>query len=260
MVHVDAPKAGGADAIRVAIIDDHPVARRGIAQVLQESPDITVVLTAGSLAELAARTADARPADSANRHGDTDARPGDEAERLRTPWPETDLSLDVVVMDLYLDGDSPSLSAVAELAGAARVLVMSASGRPADVLGAIQAGASGYLTKRASPELLTSAVETLAAGGFSLSADLADVMQAALLERSGAPATAGKPAPQLSPRETETLRLIASGLTHSQIATRIGVTKATVDTYVERIRAKLQVGNKADLTRAALARLDIGAP
>jgi DNA-binding NarL/FixJ family response regulator len=58
----------------------------------------------------------------------------------------------------------------------------------------------------------------------------------------------------LSPREEQALDLIARGYTHAQAATRMGVTKATVDTYVERIRAKLQVGNKAELTRAALQR------
>jgi DNA-binding NarL/FixJ family response regulator len=59
----------------------------------------------------------------------------------------------------------------------------------------------------------------------------------------------------LSRREEQTLNLIAKGFTHAQIATRLNVQKTTVDTYVERIRAKLQVGNKAELTRAALERL-----
>ena len=61
--------------------------------------------------------------------------------------------------------------------------------------------------------------------------------------------------PALSPREQQTLDLIALGHTHAQVAKRMGISKATVDTYVERIRAKLRVGNKADLTRAALTRL-----
>jgi DNA-binding CsgD family transcriptional regulator len=56
----------------------------------------------------------------------------------------------------------------------------------------------------------------------------------------------------LSPREEETLDLIARGFTHAQVARRMGISKATVDTYVERIRGKLQVGNKAELTRAAM--------
>ncbi|RKF22859.1 LuxR C-terminal-related transcriptional regulator [Micromonospora globbae] len=161
---------------------------------------------------------------------------------------------DVIVMDLYLDGSAPSLAEISDLASIARVLVISASGRAGDVLGAIRAGASGYLTKQSTPELLASAVTTLAAGGFSLSAELADIVQAALSDRPDHQRKAA-----LSPREEQTLSLIARGLTHGQIATRLGVRKATVDTYVERIRAKLQVGNKAELTRAALSRLDPGA-
>ncbi len=58
--------------------------------------------------------------------------------------------------------------------------------------------------------------------------------------------------PHLSERERQVLAYIASGLTHSQIATRMRISKATVDTYVGRIRRKLGAGNKADLTRAAL--------
>jgi DNA-binding CsgD family transcriptional regulator len=56
----------------------------------------------------------------------------------------------------------------------------------------------------------------------------------------------------LAPREIETLRWIASGFTHAQIATRMGLSTATVDTYAKRIRAKLNVSNKAELTRVAI--------
>ncbi|MFE4577312.1 response regulator transcription factor [Streptomyces chartreusis] len=59
-------------------------------------------------------------------------------------------------------------------------------------------------------------------------------------------------APRLSPREQEVLRQIATGMTHSQVAYRIGISQHTVDTYVKRIRAKLGVGNKAQLVRAAI--------
>jgi|KBSMisStandDraft_5_1062788.scaffolds.fasta_scaffold1607207_1 DNA-binding NarL/FixJ family response regulator len=62
-----------------------------------------------------------------------------------------------------------------------------------------------------------------------------------------------EPMPRLSMREQEVLGYIASGLTHGQTATRMRLTKATVDTYVERIRRKLGAGNKADLTRAAVS-------
>jgi len=217
--------------IRVAIVDDHPLARRGVEQILTESGRVRVVATASSPAELAPALAGAA----------------------------VDLRPDVVVLDLYYDGGPPSLPAVTDLTATVRVLVISASGERADVVGAIRAGAAGYVTKNSSPALLTAAVETVAAGGFALSPQLADMLQAEL----GTPAPGSVPtprAPGLSAREEETLGLIARGFTHSQVATRMGVSKATVDTYVERIRVKLQVGNKAQLTQAALARTRPAAP
>ncbi|MBO3744440.1 response regulator transcription factor [Streptosporangiaceae bacterium NEAU-GS5] len=213
--------------IRVAVVDDHPIARRGIEQVLTETGRTQVVASAASTAALA-----------------------DAFAALAAPP-------DVIVLDLYHDAEAPNLEAVAELASTARVLVMSASGRREDVLGAVKAGAAGYVTKHANPEMFLAAVETVAAGGFALSPQLADILQAELgrvhRPASGGARVAGTQ--ELSVREGEALGLIARGFTHSQVATRMGVTKATVDTYVERIRAKLQVGNKAELTRAALDRM-----
>ncbi|GAB3907079.1 hypothetical protein GCM10029964_104700 [Kibdelosporangium lantanae] len=155
------------DVIRVAVVDDHPIARYGIEHVLGRAPGIQVVLSAGSVRELA---------------GTLPAR----------------TVLDVLILDLYLGTDQPALAAVTELAASTRVLVMSASGRPADVLGAIRAGASGYITKGSGADLIISTVETVAAGGFLLSAELADVIQAELIRQSPvvAPATV---APRLSP-------------------------------------------------------------
>jgi two-component system nitrate/nitrite response regulator NarL len=198
------------DLVSVAIVDDHPIARRGVESALADAGDLTVVASVDSVTELHHRP-------------------------------------DIVVLDLYCDGDRPCLAAITQWSAHTRILVMSASGRPEEVLGAVRAGAGGYITKRAQPAMFVAATRTVAAGGFWLSSQLADIMQSELSEP--APAT---PRAHLSPREEQTLDLIARGYTHAQAATRMGVTKATVDTYVERIRAKLQVGNKAELTRAAL--------
>jgi DNA-binding NarL/FixJ family response regulator len=226
----DVDVSRGTDMIRVAVVDDHPIARRGVEQVLTESGVVHVVATAAVPADL-----------------------------LDALGPQDPAALDVIVLDLYHDGDEPCLEAVERLAGTVRVLVMSVSGRPGDVLGAIRVGAAGYITKLASPEAFVSAVEAVAAGGFYLSSQLADILQAQLVQphaESQPPRqAAGQGTSVLSRREEETLNLIASGFTHAQAATRMGVSKATVDTYIERIRTKLQVGNKAELTRAALTQL-----
>jgi two-component system nitrate/nitrite response regulator NarL len=211
------------DMIRAAIVDDHPLARRGIAQILTDSGRIAVVAEAPSPQELLVMLAAASVAP------------------------------DVVICDLYLADDTPCLDAVAALATVQPTIVVSASGRPADVVGAISAGACGYITKHADPQMIIAAVETAAAGGFALSPHLADILYARA--RPAGQATAAPPAAKLSPREEQALSLIADGYTHQQVATRMGVSKATVETYVERIRAKLQVGNKAELTRAALERV-----
>ncbi len=205
---------------RVAIVDDHPIARRGVEQMLAEDGRMQVVASVASPAELAAILTGGR-------------------------------SPDVVILDLYHEAGTPCLAAVAQLAERTRVLVMSASGRREDVLGAVRAGAAGFVTKHASPEMFVAAVKTVAAGGFALSPQLADILQAELGQVHRPVEAVSRP---LSIREEETLSLIARGFTHAQVATRMGVSKATVGTYVERIRTKLQVGNKADLTRAALDR------
>jgi DNA-binding NarL/FixJ family response regulator len=211
--------------IQVAIVDDHPVARRGLQSILAEAGDIHVSAAVATPAELS----------------------------LADP---SAVRSDVIMLDLYHDGDEPCLDVIAGLRQDHKVLIVSASGRPADVLGAVRAGACGYVTKLADPPMLIAAVHTVASGGFALSSQLADILRG---ELASVPAAAGSGVaaagtPALSPREEEALDLIARGLTHAQTATRMGVSRATVDTYVERIRAKLHVGNKAELAQAAIER------
>jgi DNA-binding NarL/FixJ family response regulator len=215
------PRSTEQDVIRIAVIDDHELIRHGLEFLLHRFEDLKVVLRGASIGD------------------------------LRGP----DVEYDVLILDLYLATDEPCVEAVRELSAVTRVLVVSASGRPADVLAAVRSGANGYVTKDAPAELIVAAVRTVASGGFYLSAGLADIVQSEL-DAAVPPATQPGGSPRLSAREEETLSYIAQGFTHAQVARRMGVSKATVDTYVERIRAKLQVGNKAQLTRAALNRLE----
>jgi two-component system, NarL family, nitrate/nitrite response regulator NarL len=201
-----------AGVIRVAVVDDHPVARYGLERMLDAAGDLAVVASGDGPAAVPAQ-------------------------------------VDVVVLDLYLNSDTPSLPAVKALSGRCAVLVMSASRSPGDVLAALQHGASGFITKHSGDDAVLAAVRAVAAGGFHLSAQLADILQAELAVLAG---PAAKPAPALSPREQEVLSLIARGFTHGQTATRLGVSPSTVETYVARIRAKLGLGNKAQLALAAL--------
>jgi two-component system, NarL family, nitrate/nitrite response regulator NarL len=204
---------GASERIRLAIVDDHPVARYGMQLVFSDEPGLDVTCAVGSVAEL---RESGRPAD-------------------------------VTILDLYLDHGRLSVSEIASLARQCPVLVVSASARQADVLAAIRAGAVGYITKSSSGAVFVEAARTVAAGGFYVSSQLADLIHAGLDGE-------GQPGPDLAlaPREREALSLIAQGFTQSQAASRMGVSPATIDTYIKRIRRKLGPGNKADLTRRAI--------
>jgi DNA-binding NarL/FixJ family response regulator len=198
-------------AVRIAIVDDHPVARCGMEHIFDLSPGIEVASVRASLAELSSQAAP-----------------------------------DVVILDLYLGHGRLSPAEIAAVTRTCPVLVVSASARRQDVLAAIRAGASGYILKTAAVEAFAEAVRAVAAGGFYVSSQLAD-----LIDTHAADAADGEPI-CLAPREREALSLIAQGFTQSQAASRMGISPATIDTYIKRIRHKLGPGNKADLTRRAI--------
>jgi two-component system invasion response regulator UvrY len=116
---------------------------------------------------------------------------------------------------------------------------------PPDLVAALRGGARAFLTREAGVEELLSAVRTAQDGGVHLSAELAQHLIVQTTESSA-------DRQPLARREIETLQWVAEGLTHGQISRRMGLTEATVSTYVKRIRTKLNAGNKADLTRVAI--------
>ena len=202
--------------IRVLVVDDHHVTRYGVEHLLAGSGEVEVVASVATL---------------------------DEALAALDRVAGTAGPVDVVVLDLYLSVPEPALDVVARLSSTHRVLVMSASRRRPDVLAALRAGADGYLTKDTDDAEFLAAVRTVAGGGFSLSSSVADVLEAE---------TRSTPGPELSVREAEALGWIARGFTHAQTAQRMGISASTVDSYVERIRRKLGLGNKAQLTAKAI--------
>ena len=154
-------------------------------------------------------------------------------------------SYDVVVLDLP-QIDVAGVDEVAKVAALGRPLVSSSwSGSPT-LLATIRAGARGCISRFAEQRDVREAMRVIVQGGFYLCPRTVGQFQVELANR-GEVEQGG-----LAPREIETLRWIASGYTHSQIATRMGLSQATVNTYAKRIRAKLNVNNKADLTRMAI--------
>ena len=152
---------------------------------------------------------------------------------------------DVVFLDLPLRGQDAA-DAIGCAARIGSTLVCSSWEGRSTVLAAVRAGARGCVTRYTERAVVRQAIHIVAKGGFCLCPGLVARFQDDLTRPADAD-TSG-----LAPREIETLRLIALGLTHTQIATRMGLSHATVNTYAKRIRAKLNVNNKAELTRMAI--------
>ncbi|WP_033343037.1 response regulator transcription factor [Catenuloplanes japonicus] len=157
-----------------------------------------------------------------------------------------DVRFDVAILDVPLRPGGPALSEIERLVARGPVVVSSTWERPLTFGAVLRAGARGFVASRADGRNIVAALITVGEGGFYVCPQLADRFQAEMV-RSVNEDPAG-----LAPREVETLRWIARGLTHSQIAGRMGLTEATVNTYAKRIRAKLNAGNKAELTRMAI--------
>jgi DNA-binding NarL/FixJ family response regulator len=154
-------------------------------------------------------------------------------------------SYDLIVLDLP-QITVAAVDTVARVAAIGPTLVSSVWDGSPTLLATIRAGARGCVSRIAEQCDVREAMRVTAQGGFYLCPRMVGRFQVELAG-AGAEEQSG-----LAPREIETLRFIASGYTHSQIATRMGLSQATVNTYAKRIRAKLNVNNKADLTRAAI--------
>ncbi|MFJ3924555.1 response regulator [Streptomyces sp. NPDC090022] len=207
--------------IRLLLADDHPVVRAGLRAVLDTEPGFTVVAEAAT-AERAVELA-------------------------------AELELDVVLMDLQFGAGmhgSQATAAITARPGGPRVLVLTTYDTDADILAAVEAGASGYLLKDAPPEELAAAVRTAAAGQSAL----APAVALRLMDRMRTPAEA------LTKRELEVLQLVADGLSNQQISKRLFLSQATVKSHLVHIYAKLGVDSRTAAVAAAGARRLIRTP
>jgi len=207
-------------AVRVMVVDDHPMWRDGVARDLTEA-GYDVVAAVGEGGQAVRVAAATRP--------------------------------DVVVLDLQL----PDLSGVEVIQGllsshpAVRILMLSASGEQQDVLDAVKAGASGYLVKSAGRAEFLEAVRRTAAGDAVFTPGLAGLVLGEYRRLATTPAPAGD-TPRLTDRETEVLRLVAKGLSYKQIAERLVVSHRTVQNHVQNTLNKLQLHNRVELVRYAI--------
>ncbi|MDI6101313.1 response regulator transcription factor [Actinoplanes sp. NEAU-A12] len=199
--------------IRILLVDDHPVVRMGLRGMLDAEPDLTVVGEASSGAE------------------------GVELALAERP--------DIVLMDLRMPGGDgvEATGRILSSAPGVRVMVLTTFESDRDILRAIEAGASGYLLKDASPRELADAVRAAARGETVLAPSVASTVVRQV--RSPAP-------PALSARETEVLRLVAAGLTNADIGRRLFISEATVKTHLLRVFNKLDVADRTAAVTTAM--------
>jgi two-component system, NarL family, response regulator DevR len=208
------PRPSDDPPVRVFLVDDHEVVRRGVAEVLEDDPRITVAGEAGSVAEALARVPAVRP--------------------------------DVAVVDMRLpDGDGADLcrDLLSRVPGL-RCLVLTSFSDQEALDSAVRAGASGFLLKQVRGPALVSAVHAIAAGGTSFE----DV--APPTPRPRGPAAMGNDRlGLLTDQERTVLRLIGEGLTNRQIGARMGLAEKTVKNYTSHLLAKLGLERR---TQAAI--------
>ena len=161
---------------------------------------------------------------------------------------------DVLVLDLNLPGVH-GVEVCAQLAAEeipTRILILSVSGERQDVLDAVKAGASGYLVKSAAREEFLEAVRRTAQGRAVFTPGLAGLVLGEFRRMQNAPSAGA--APQLTERETEVLKLVATGMGYKDIAAQLFISHRTVQNHVQNTLGKLQMHNRVELVRYAIAK------
>ena len=205
--------------IRVLIADDHAILRRGLAQIIAEAGDMQVCAEAENSAQTV---------------------------KLAREQP-----VDVVLLDITMP-DRNGLDTLKLLKKEKpKLAVLMLSMHPEDLYAvrAIKAGASGYLNKQSAPAQLVTAIRQVAQGRRYISPAVAEELAGSIADGSDRPAHA-----TLSDREYETMRLIASGKTLTEIAAEMHLSVKTVSVYRARLLEKMQLKNNSELTHYALKR------
>ena len=204
---------------RILIVDDHPVMRKGLSQVINDQTDMEVVGEASNIPEALEKIQDLKP--------------------------------DLVIVDISL-GDGNGIELIKQIRSRGeepRMLVSSMHDESLFAERAIRAGAQGYVNKHEDTSRLIQALRDIRQGRIALSEKMTD----RLLNRvAGRHDDGGSPLDRLTDRELEVFRLIGDAMTTREIAARLELSRKTVETYRENIKAKLNLSNAAELTRHAV--------
>jgi len=212
----DIPPIEG-DPIRVLVVDDHALFRRGLEMVLAQEPDIEVVGEASDGAEALAKAMDTTP--------------------------------DIVLMDVRMPkrGGIDACTAIKDAVPSTNVIMLTISDEEADLYDAIKAGATGYLLKEISIEEVASAIRAVYGGQSLISPSMASKLLsefASMIKRTDDRQQV--PAPRLTDREMEVLKLVAKGMNNRDIAKELFISENTVKNHIRNILEKLQLHSRME--------------
>ena len=211
------------EPIRVLLVDDHALMRLSLRTVLETEPDIEVVGEAGDGGEALAKAAELLP--------------------------------DLVLLDVKMParggigGGIEAAAAIKDIAPSARVVMLTMSEDEEDLYEAIKAGASGYLLKDVLPHEIADSIRSVVGGQSMISPPMAAKLLtefATMVRHGDDRKNPGPPAPKLTDRELEVLKLIATGANNSKIAKTLFISENTVKNHVRNILEKLQSHSRVE--------------
>jgi two-component system NarL family response regulator len=205
------------EPIRVLVVDDHALFRRGLQMVLEQEPDIEVVEEASDGAEAIAKAAEALP--------------------------------DIVLMDVRMPrrGGIDACTAIHETVPSAKIIMLTISDEEADLYDAIKAGAMGYLLKEISIEEVAAAIRAVHGGQSLISPSMASKLLtefASMIKKTDDRQQV--PTPRLTDREMEVLKLVAKGMNNRDIAKQLFISENTVKNHIRNILEKLQLHSRME--------------
>lgn len=211
--------------IRLLLVDDHQIVRAGLRMLFQAEPDMEIIGEASSGSQALTAVATLHP--------------------------------DVVIMDVAMPGMNgiEATRRIRDLSPNTAVLALTMHEDEQYFFEMLHAGAAGYIPKRAAPDDLVSAIRVVYQGNVFLYASLARFLIKDVLERpAGEPMGEEHPATTLTPREQEVLTCIAEGRTNREIAETLVISPKTVERHRENIMTKLNLHNRTELVKYAIAK------